>query len=104
MPEAVIIDAVRTPIGRAFKGSLREGRPDDLGAYVLDQLLARNAAVDAAPLPDGIPRRGPGRHHRLRHDAGRAALQHRPHHGAAVGEAARPRDGLDYRALLRVVA
>ena len=46
MPEAVIIDAVRTPIGRAFKGSLREVRPDDMGAYVLDQLLARNEAVD----------------------------------------------------------
>jgi acetyl-CoA C-acetyltransferase len=54
MPEAVIIDAVRTPIGRAFKGSLREVRPDDLGAYVLDQLLARNEAVDPASVQDVI--------------------------------------------------
>jgi acetyl-CoA C-acetyltransferase len=54
MPEAVIIDAVRTPIGRAFKGSLREVRPDDLGAYVLDQLLERNQEVDPASVQDVI--------------------------------------------------
>src|SRR3954468_6756587 len=54
MPEAVIIDTVRTPIGRAFKGSLREVRPDDMGAYVLDQLLARNEAVDPASVQDVI--------------------------------------------------
>jgi acetyl-CoA C-acetyltransferase len=54
MPEAVIIDAVRTPIGRAFKGSLREVRPDDMGAYVLDQLLARNEGVDPATVQDVI--------------------------------------------------
>src|SRR5919109_3015962 len=45
MPEAVIVDAVRTPIGRAFKGSLAALRPDDTGAYVLDQLLERNPDV-----------------------------------------------------------
>src|SRR5829696_5348820 len=54
MPEAVIIDAVRTPIGRAFKGSLREIRPDDMGAYVLDQLLARNEAVDPGSVQDVV--------------------------------------------------
>jgi acetyl-CoA C-acetyltransferase len=54
MPEAVIIDAVRTPIGRAFKGSLREVRPDDMGAYVLDQLLARNEEVDPGLVQDVI--------------------------------------------------
>src|SRR2546426_10509602 len=47
MPEAVIVDAVRTPIGRAFKGSLAGLRPDDTGAYVVDQLLERNP--DVAP-------------------------------------------------------
>ena len=45
MPEAVIVDAVRTPIGRAFKGSLAQLRPDEMGAYVVDQLLERNEAV-----------------------------------------------------------
>ena len=45
MPEAVIVDAIRTPIGRAFKGSLAGLRPDDTGAYVLDQLLERNPDV-----------------------------------------------------------
>ena len=47
MPEAVIVDSIRTPIGRAFKGSLAGLRPDDTTAYVLDQLLERN--------PDGAP-------------------------------------------------
>jgi acetyl-CoA C-acetyltransferase len=47
MPEPVIVDAVRTPIGRAFKGSLAPLRPDDTGAYVLDALLERNP--DVAP-------------------------------------------------------
>jgi acetyl-CoA C-acetyltransferase len=45
MPEAVIVDAVRTPIGRAFKGSLAQQRPDDMGAFVVDQLLERNPEV-----------------------------------------------------------
>ncbi|HUZ40605.1 MAG TPA: thiolase family protein [Acidimicrobiales bacterium] len=39
--QAVIIDAVRTPIGRAGKGSLVEVRPDDLGAFILRSLLDR---------------------------------------------------------------
>ena len=46
MPEAVIVDAVRSPIGRAFKGSLAGLRPDETGAYVIDQLLERNPDVD----------------------------------------------------------
>jgi acetyl-CoA C-acetyltransferase len=46
MPEAVIVDAVRTPIGRAFKGSLAQLRPDDVGAYTVDQLLERNPDVE----------------------------------------------------------
>jgi acetyl-CoA C-acetyltransferase len=41
MPEAVIVDSVRTPVGRAFKGSLTQVRPDDMTAYVIDQLLER---------------------------------------------------------------
>jgi acetyl-CoA C-acetyltransferase len=47
MPEAVIVDTVRTPIGRAFKGSLAGLRPDEMGASVVDQLLDRNP--DVAP-------------------------------------------------------
>ena len=37
MPEAVIVDAVRTPIGRAFKGSLAQLRPDEMGAFIVDR-------------------------------------------------------------------
>ena len=57
MPEAVIVDAVRTPIGRAFKGSLAPLRPDDMGAFIVDQLLERNPDVD--------PALGGGGHRRL---------------------------------------
>jgi acetyl-CoA C-acetyltransferase len=42
MPEAVIVDAVRTPIGRAMKGSLKTMRADDLAAIPLKALLQRN--------------------------------------------------------------
>src|SRR3954452_12415691 len=48
MPDAVIVDAVRSPIGRAFKGSLAQLRPDETAAYVVDQLLERNPDVDPA--------------------------------------------------------
>ena len=47
MPEAVIVDAARSPIGRAFKGSLAQLRPDETAAYVVDRLLERNP--DVAP-------------------------------------------------------
>jgi len=46
MPEAVIVDAVRTPIGRAFKGSLVGVRADELAATPLRALRERNPEVD----------------------------------------------------------
>ncbi|HWC08002.1 MAG TPA: beta-ketoacyl synthase N-terminal-like domain-containing protein, partial [Solirubrobacterales bacterium] len=52
MPEAVIVDTLRTPIGRAFKGSLAQLRPDEMGAFVVDQLLERNPEVDPASIED----------------------------------------------------
>lgn len=44
MREVVIVDAVRTPIGR-YKGALKDVRPDDLGAVVIKALLERNPAI-----------------------------------------------------------
>jgi acetyl-CoA C-acetyltransferase len=52
MPEAVIIDAVRTPIGRAGKGSLKDVRADDLAAVPLRALVERNPGVDFAQTND----------------------------------------------------
>ena len=46
MPEAVIVDAVRTPIGRAVKGSLKDVRADDLASIPLKALKERNPEVD----------------------------------------------------------
>ncbi len=46
MPEAVIVDAIRTPIGRAGKGSLRTVRADDLAAIPIRALIERNPEVD----------------------------------------------------------
>jgi acetyl-CoA C-acetyltransferase len=52
MPEAVIVDAVRTPIGRAVKGSLKDVRADDLAAVPLRALVDRNPQVDFAECND----------------------------------------------------
>jgi acetyl-CoA C-acetyltransferase len=52
MPEAVIVDAVRTPIGRAFKGSLKDFRADELAAVPLKALVERNPQVDFAQTTD----------------------------------------------------
>ena len=54
MPEAVIVDAVRTPVGRAFKGSLASLRPDETLAFVVDQLLERNPDVDPSSVEELI--------------------------------------------------
>jgi acetyl-CoA C-acetyltransferase len=54
MPEAVIVDAIRTPIGRAFKGSLASLRPDETLAYVIDQVLERNPEIDPATVEEVI--------------------------------------------------
>ena len=52
MPEAVIVDAIRTPIGRAMKGSLRDVRADDLAAIPLRALVERNPGVDFSETND----------------------------------------------------
>ena len=52
MPDAVIVDAVRTPIGRAAKGSLKDVRADDLAAVPLRALVDRNPEVDFAQTVD----------------------------------------------------
>jgi acetyl-CoA C-acetyltransferase len=52
MPSAVIVDAIRTPIGRAHKGSLTEVRADDLAAVPLKALVDRNPEVDFAATDD----------------------------------------------------
>jgi 3-oxoadipyl-CoA thiolase len=49
--DAVIIDAVRTPVGK-LRGALSGVRPDDLGAYVIEQLLRRNPAVEPAAVEE----------------------------------------------------
>src|SRR5579859_547601 len=48
MPEAVIIDCLRTAVGKAPRGSLRNTRPDDLGAIVIRALLERYPAAAGA--------------------------------------------------------
>ncbi|MCW3019547.1 MAG: acetyl-CoA acetyltransferase [Solirubrobacterales bacterium] len=52
MPEAVIVDAVRTPIGRAAKGSLKSVRADDLAALPLKALIERNPQLDQLSIGD----------------------------------------------------
>src|ERR1700734_4195904 len=45
--EVFIVDAVRTPVGR-YRGALAEGRPDDLGARVIAEIVRRTGADPAA--------------------------------------------------------
>src|SRR6185312_7032032 len=50
--DVVIVDAVRSAVGRAHKGSLAETRPDELAGQVVAALLARNPKVDPATVED----------------------------------------------------
>ncbi len=53
MKEVVIVDAVRTPIGR-YKGALKSVRPDDLGAVVISALVERNPGVPVKEIEEVI--------------------------------------------------
>jgi acetyl-CoA C-acetyltransferase len=52
MPEAVIVAATRTPIGRARKGSLVDARPDDLVAFAIDAALKQVPALPGEEIAD----------------------------------------------------
>jgi acetyl-CoA acyltransferase len=54
MPDAVIVSSVRTPVGRAYKGSLRATRPDDLAALAIKEALSRVPGLDAKEIDDVI--------------------------------------------------
>ena len=54
MREVVIASAVRTPVGRAYKGGLRATRPDDIAAVVIRGALARVPQLDAKEIEDVI--------------------------------------------------
>jgi acetyl-CoA acyltransferase len=54
MLEAVIVSALRTPVGRAYKGTLRATRPDDLAALVIMQAIASVPGLSASEVDDVI--------------------------------------------------
>ncbi len=54
MPEAVIVATARTPIGRAFKGSLVDYRADDMAGFIVQKLMEKVPAVDPADVVDVI--------------------------------------------------
>jgi acetyl-CoA acyltransferase len=54
MNEAVIVSAVRTAVGKAPKGTLKNTRPDDLGAAAIREAVARVKGLDAAQIEDVI--------------------------------------------------
>jgi len=54
MPEAVIVATSRTPIGRAVKGSLTEVRPDDMSAFIIDDVLSKVPGLSADDVEDVI--------------------------------------------------
>ena len=54
MKEVVIVSAVRTPVGKAYKGTLRATRPDELGAIAIKGALERVPQVDTREIEDVI--------------------------------------------------
>src|SRR3989440_7000839 len=54
MKEAVIVSAVRTAVGKAPKGTLRNTRPDEMGGTVIKEALARVPGLEAAEIEDVI--------------------------------------------------
>src|SRR3979490_3361688 len=54
MREVVVVSSVRTPVGRAFKGTLRATRPDELAAVAIKSALERVPQVDTKEIEDGI--------------------------------------------------
>ncbi len=54
MPDAVIVDCLRTPVGKAARGALRNTRPDDLAAVVVRGLLAKYPQVPKEDIEDVI--------------------------------------------------
>jgi acetyl-CoA acyltransferase len=54
MREAVIVSSVRTPVGKAFKGSLRATRPDDLAAVAIQEAIRRVPGLEANEIEDVI--------------------------------------------------
>ena len=53
MPEAVVVATARSPIGRAFKGSLTSIRPDDLAAQIITAALGKVPQLDPADIYAG---------------------------------------------------
>lgn len=51
MTQAVIVDAIRTPVGK-YGGALKDVRPDDLAALVIAELITRNPKLDPATIDD----------------------------------------------------
>jgi acetyl-CoA acyltransferase len=54
MRETVIVSSVRTPVGKAFKGSLRATRPDDLAAIAIQEAIRRVPGLDPREIEDVI--------------------------------------------------
>jgi acetyl-CoA acyltransferase len=54
MQEAVIIDCLRTAVGKSGRGTLKNTRPDDMAAAVFDDLLKRHPQVNKAEIDDVI--------------------------------------------------
>ena len=80
MPEPVIVATARTPIGRAFKGSLVNERADDMAAFIVDAALNKLPELDRSTVDDlmlgcGLPGRRAGLQHGPRR---RGARRHAP--------------------------
>ena len=71
MREVVIVSAVRTPVGKAYKGTLRATRPDDLAAYSIKGALERVPQRDPKDIEDVILGCAGPRHRRHENSIGK---------------------------------
>ena len=52
MEQVVIVDAIRTPMGRSKGGAFRHVRAEDLSAHLMRSLLSRNPSLEASAIDD----------------------------------------------------
>ena len=94
MPEAVIVDTVRTPIGRAFKGSLASLRPEEQGAFVVESRRSETTSLTVSAWVEEWSGGDPVRRQLIADEAKlrvrRLILDHADDRGSSVAAAATP--------------
>ena len=93
MKEAVIVSAVRTAVGKAPKGTLRDTRPDEMGAAVIKEAIAKAGYSLGSDISLALDCAGTGEN---RFEQGRLARAIRPHYGVHFSDVHPKGDSSEY--------